>query len=59
MAEQENEPGVGMQATFYFPPGTSYEDAMSQISARLDGMDYTSVMAEIPAEMRPELMAES
>lgn len=37
-----------MQATFYFPPGTTYEQAEAAVRARLDGLDYTCVMQEIP-----------
>jgi hypothetical protein len=34
-------------ATFYFPPGTTYEQAVADLQKRLDGMDYTGVFVEV------------
>jgi hypothetical protein len=59
MAEQPNEPVMTMQANFYFPAGTTYEQATEQVNARLEGLDYTSVMQEIPESERPKWMADA
>lgn len=34
-------------ATFYFPPGTSYDEAGAEIAGRLSGLDFTMVTREV------------
>lgn len=34
-------------AVFYFPPGTTFEQAVDDIQKRLEDLDYTGVFAEV------------